>query len=143
MEPAINPGLEAQAAARIHRLGEILLSLSAAPHAPCKVSSMALCVGRLHHRVSAVALWSHAPAHGPTPVTKVRGVALVAAGQTKRTKVVRLLAEGTVEAAILKMQERKLASAAPEEPETAILGQSEVDASTLVNIMNDHPPLPK
>ena len=67
----------------------------------------------------------------------------MAAGQTKRTKVVRLLAEGTVEAAILKMQERKLASAAPEEPETAILGQSEVDASTLVNIMNDHPPLPK
>ena len=65
------------------------------------------------------------------------------AGQTKRTKVVRLLAEGTVEAAILKMQERKLASKAPEEPETAILGQSEVDASTLVNIMNDHPPLPK
>ena len=67
----------------------------------------------------------------------------VGAGQTKRTKVVRLLAEGTVEAAILKMQERKLATKTAEEPETAILGQSEVDASTLVNIMNDHPPLPK
>ena len=57
--------------------------------------------------------------------------------------MVRLLAEGTVEAAILKMQERKLASKAAEEPEVAILGQSEVDASTLVNILNDHPPLPK
>lgn len=57
--------------------------------------------------------------------------------------MVRLLAEGTVEAAILKMQERKLASKVAEEPETAILGQSEVDAGTLVNIMNDHPPLPK
>ena len=67
----------------------------------------------------------------------------VSAGQTKRTKVVRLLAEGTVEAAILKMQERKMASGSAQEPEGAILGQSEVDAGTLVNIMNDHPPLPK
>ena len=29
MEPAINPGLEAQAAARIHRLGAILFTFSA------------------------------------------------------------------------------------------------------------------
>lgn len=66
------------------------------------------------------------------------------AGQTKTTKVVRLLAEGTVEAAILKMQSRKMASgAANEEAEGAILGQSEVDAGTLVNIMADHPELPK
>ncbi len=67
----------------------------------------------------------------------------ISAGQTKRTRVVRLLAEGTVEAAILKMQERKMASGPAQEPEGPILGQSEVDAGTLVNIMNDHPPLPK
>ena len=67
----------------------------------------------------------------------------MAAGQTKTTRVVRLLAEGTVESAILKMQDRKMANQATEEPEGAILGQSEVDAGTLVHIVNDHPPLPK
>jgi len=67
----------------------------------------------------------------------------MSAGQTKTTRVVRLLTEGTVESAILKMQDRKMATKVTEEPESAILGQSEVDAGTLVNIVKDHPPLPK
>lgn len=54
-----------------------------------------------------------------------------------------MLTEGTVESAILKMQDRKMATKVTEEPESAILGQSEVDAGTLVNIVKDHPPLPK
>ena len=56
----------------------------------------------------------------------------------------RLLAEGTLEAAILTMQQRKMASQQPGEAAgTLALAESEVDAGTLVNIMNDHPPLPQ
>ena len=66
------------------------------------------------------------------------------AGQTRRTRVVRLLAEGTLEAAILKMQQRKMASQQPGEGADALtLAEAEVDAGTLVSIISDHPPLPK
>ena len=58
--------------------------------------------------------------------------------------MVRLLAEGTLEAAILKMQQRKMASQQPGEGADALtLAELEVDAGTLVNIISDHPPLPK
>ncbi|KAK9915395.1 hypothetical protein WJX75_008587 [Coccomyxa subellipsoidea] len=86
MEPALNPGLEAQAAARIYRLG-----------------------------------------------------------QTKATRVVRLLAEGTIEASILKYQQRKLTAGGGSGSgieEDSLLPQHGVDASTLATLMRDHPPPP-
>lgn len=68
------------------------------------------------------------------------------AGQTKATRVVRLLAEDTIEASILKYQQRKLtAGGAASADEDSVLPQQDVDATTLATLMRDHPapPTPK
>lgn len=58
------------------------------------------------------------------------------------TQVVRLLAEGTIEASILKLQERKL-STGDDVEDDASLARNDVDASTLMGLMKDHPePVP-
>ena len=65
------------------------------------------------------------------------------AGQTKATRVVRLLAEDTIEASILKYQQRKLtAGGGSSVEEDSLLPQHNVDASTLATLMRDHPPPP-
>jgi hypothetical protein len=70
---------------------------------------------------------------------------VVRAGQTKATRVVRLLAEGTIEASILKYQQRKLTAGGGSGSgieEDSLLPQHGVDASTLATLMRDHPPPP-
>ncbi|KAK9831775.1 hypothetical protein WJX74_008901 [Apatococcus lobatus] len=79
MEPSLNPSIEAQAAARVHRLG-----------------------------------------------------------QTKSTRVIRLLAEGTIEAAILSYQGRKLQEPASDDKAPATQLQ-ELDPGALLSIINEHP----
>ncbi|KAK9861722.1 hypothetical protein WJX84_002580 [Apatococcus fuscideae] len=79
MEPSLNPGIEAQAAARVHRLG-----------------------------------------------------------QTKSTRVIRFLAEGTIEAAVLDFQRRKMQQPGEEE-EVAASHLQDLDPASILSLVNDHP----
>lgn len=54
------------------------------------------------------------------------------------TRVVRLLAEGTIEESIVAMQQRKLAALGSPSNATELPVQ-DVDASMLVRLINDHP----
>jgi hypothetical protein len=51
---------------------------------------------------------------------------------------VRLLAEGTIEASILKLQDRKLSAGQTTNDDPDLL-QNDVDATTLMTLMGDHP----
>lgn len=67
---------------------------------------------------------------------------LYVAGQTKATRVVRLLADDTIEASIIKYQQRKLAAGSANPDDDLPLPQHDVDATTLATLMSDHPPPP-
>lgn len=55
--------------------------------------------------------------------------------------MVRLLVEDTIEASILKYQQRKLTAGGASADDT-VLPQQDVDATTLATLMRDHPPPP-
>lgn len=88
LEPSLNPGLEAQAAARICRLGAPRLRQPALLCSACDAFCLPL-----------------PPRHGRSPSPAPPPAC---AGQTQPTRVVRLLADDSVERCILEVQRRKL-----------------------------------
>lgn len=54
------------------------------------------------------------------------------------TRVVRLLAEGTIEEAIVALQKRKL-EAGWHQANAAVVSRHELDASVLITLINEHP----
>ena len=67
---------------------------------------------------------------------------MLSAGQRKATRVVRLLAEDTIESSILKYQQGKLNAGGGVSEEESLLLAHDVDASTLAMLMREHPPPP-
>ncbi len=73
---------------------------------------------------------------GVSPACEERCV--IAAGQTKSTRVIRFLTEGTIEAAILKFQDRKLKEPGVEE-DSPLTQLQDLDAGSLLGIISEHP----
>ena len=135
MEPNLNPGLEAQAAARVYRLGKppvhVCLSIGACGCKSCLRWNLQLdnsvaswcCLYVLQRCAGCCAafqqsLWS-------------------AAGQTKPTRIIRLLAEGSIERAILAHQRMKLQ--APGQGRTGAQLQELLAGNTLADLLAAHP----
>ena len=114
LEPSLNPGLEAQAAARICRLGAWAgraAYQAGRSHRGRGVHARALQHARCELFVSAVAHASGCmrplPCHPPAWLASAPPAApLPCAGQTKPTRVVRLLAEDSVERQVLEVSAR-------------------------------------
>lgn len=62
---------------------------------------------------------------------------MLVAGQTRETRVVRLLAKGTIEEGILQEQERKMSA------EAADATMADVDAGTLLSVLKGHVQVPE
>ena len=56
------------------------------------------------------------------------------AGQTRPTRVIRLMVEGTIEAAVLARQQAR-----QQLGDTQLLGNGEADPTSLINLLSSHP----
>ena len=70
--------------------------------------------------------------------SSLTSLGLRVAGQTKSTRVIRFLAEGTIEAAVLDFQRRKMQQPGEEE-EVAASHLQDLDPASILSLVNDHP----
>lgn len=133
MEPSLNPGLEAQAAARIWRLGQVRSARGGASRG----GADAKCHACLPFPRNACAMLAPLPQRAPPPLTLLALAstapitpAPLRPAQTKPTRVVRLLAADSVEAAVLEVQRRK--QEAGEVPADSLVG--EVDPGMVLQV---------